>query len=1040
MSQDQSNHKPPGLIYILIHHKVAANLLMIFLLMAGLVSISKINFRFFPVFSIDIISIVVPWPGSNAEDVESSITSIIEREVRTLDNVKKMNSTASNNFSTTVLEYEEGTDMGEALDKVKEQVSRITSLPRDSEEPQVSLINFHDTVAKMVISTDGSVEELRPLVKKFERELLDLGISKIDIAGLPKKEIAIQVPMLNMVDLGLSIRQIADKVGQISQDIPAGEIGNIEATRRLRTQDQKRGESSFADLIIRSNKKGEHLRLQDIATVSERKQKQQISIYYKGREAVEFTLKQTETSDSLGMAKIMHKWLDETRPNLPQSVTIDAYKERWKWIRDRLNMLLKNGATGLVLVVLILFLFLNFRVAFWVAIGIPTSFMATIAIVYGMGGSINMISMFALIMSLGIIVDDAIVVGEDATAHFQRGESPSQAVEGGAMRMLAPVVSSSLTTIATFLPLMIIGGIIGKVLIDLPVVVVCVIIASLFESFLILPGHLRHSMRNMSHATISPIRRRLDGWFDGFRDKKFRKVLAWSVNHRGITIALIFSSLIIAVGVMVGGRLAFSFFPTPEGDNLTASYSFVSGTPKAKVSDFSNYLNKTLEETEKYFGGKVVEIVVANVGRSGSDDRDNIKITDQVGMLYIELVDADNRDIRMSDFIKEWKSRIKHVAGLDSLNVSEIRQGPPGSDVDLQILGTDVNLLKLALNETKDFIGRLDGVLSVEDNLPYGQDQIVYSLNADGKSLGLTTAEISSQLRSAYDGAEAQVYTVNEDEIEVNVILPEEERARLSSLDDFMIILQDGNAVRFMDIVELDSKRGFDVLRHFDGKLSANISTEINQNQVVPADIIEQLNTKFLPELQAKYNVNISFEGKNAEERDTMRDMLTGLMIAFGLMYIVLAWVFGSYGWPLVVMSAIPFGLVGAIGGHFLMGIDLTILSLFGLFGLSGIVVNDSIILVTFYKSLRKSGMEIQDAVIEATCQRLRAVLLTSFTTIAGLLPLLFETSFQAKFLIPMAVSISFGLAFATLLVLFFIPTLLLTYENSLVKIRTWRN
>jgi len=886
--------------------------------------------------------------------------------------------------------------MGEALDKVKEKISRITSFPSDAEEPQVSLLNFYDNLARMVISTEGTVEELRPLVKKFERELLERGISKIDINGLPEKEIAVQVPTVNLVDLGLSVRQLADKIGQISKDIPAGEIGNVEATRRLRTQDQKRGESSFNDLVIRSNKKGEYLRLGDIATINERRQKEQVSIFYKGRAAVEFTLKQTENSDSLEMAEIMNKWLDETRPNLPKSVSIAVYNQRWQAIKDRLNMLMKNGATGLLLVVIILFLFLNFRVAFWVAVGIPTSFMATIAIIYGIGNTINMISMFGLIMSLGIIVDDAIVVGEDATAHFQMGEGTSQAVEGGATRMLAPVISSSLTTVAAFLPLMIVGGIIGKILIDLPVVVICVIIASLFESFLVLPGHLRHGMRNMSHETLSPIRKKLDGWFAYFRDQKFRKVLTLAINFRGVTLTLIIACLIIAIGVLKGGRLAFSFFPTPEGDNLTASFSFVSGTPKEKVREFADYLNKTLEDTEKYFGEELVEVVVTNVGKSGDANRDNLKTSDQVGMLYVELVKADTRKVRMADFIREWKNKTSNVAGLESLNISEIRQGPPGSDVDLQILGEEVHQLKLAVNEAKDFIGRLNGVLSVEDNLPYGQDQIIYSLNADGKSLGLTTAEVSAQLRAAYDGAEAQVYTVDEDEIEVNVILPESERARLASLDDFMIILQDGNAVRFMDIVELDSKRGFDVLRHSEGKLAAIISTEINQNLVVPADIIEQLQEEFLPALREKYSVTTSFEGKNADEKETLGDMLTGLFIALALIYIILAWVFGSYGWPLVVMSAIPFGLVGAIFGHLFMGIDLTILSLFGLFGLSGIVVNDSIILVTFYKHLRASGMAIKDAVVEAACQRLRAVLLTSFTTIAGLLPLLFETSLQA--------------------------------------------
>jgi len=1030
--------KLPGLIYTFIHHNVAANLLMVLMLMLGLVSVLQINFRFFPVFSVDAIYITVPWPGSTAEDVETSITNIVEREVRTLDNVDKMTSTASNNLSITILEYEEGTDMSAALDKVKEKISGITSFPSDAEEPRVSLFNFYDNLARMVISTEGTIEELRPLAKKFERELLELGISKIEITGLPEKEIAIQVPMSNMVNLGLSTRQLANKISQISRDIPAGEIGNIEATRRLRTQDQKRDEASFADLIIRSNKKGEHLRLGDIATIRERQQKEQQSIYYKGRPAVEFTLKQTENSDSLEMAEIMNKWLAATMPNLPQSVTIKVYNQRWQAIKDRLNMLLKNGVTGLLLVVIILFLFLNSRVAFWVAIGIPTSFMATIAILYGIGNTINMISMFGLIMSLGIIVDDAIVVGEDATAHFQMGERSSQAVEGGAARMLAPVISSSLTTIAAFLPLMIVGGIIGKILIDLPIVVICVILASLLESFLVLPGHLRHGMRNMRHDTLSSVRKKLNYWFESFKDRIFRKVLTLAINFRGVTLALIIACLILAVGLMKSGRLAFSFFPSPEGDNLVASFSFVSGTPKNKVLEFANYLNKTLGKTEEHFGSKLVKVAVTSVGKSGDLNRDNLKTGDQVGMLYVELVKADTREVRMANFIQQWKKQTVNVSGLESLNIAEIRQGPPGSDVDLQILGTDVNALKLAVNEAKEYISGLNGVLSVTDNLPYGQDQIIYRLNADGKSLGLTTAEISSQLRAAYDGAEAQVYTVDEGEIEVNVILPESERARLASLDDFMIILADGNAVRFVDLVELESQRGFDVLLHSEGKLAATVSTEINQGLVVPADIIEQLNQEFLPNLKEKYAVITSFEGKNADEKETLGDMLTGLYVALALIYIILAWVFGSYGWPLVVMITIPFGLVGAVAGHYFLGLDLTILSLFGLFGLSGIVVNDSIILVTFYKQLRQKGMQVKHAVIEAACQRLRAVLLTSFTTIAGLLPLLFEKSLQAKFLIPMAVSISFGLAFATFLVLFFVPALLSIYEDAFNKVNAW--
>ncbi|MBE0438965.1 MAG: efflux RND transporter permease subunit [Gammaproteobacteria bacterium] len=1018
-------------IALFAQHKVAANLLMIIMILAGLTSLSRLNTQFFPTFALDIINVRVEWRGASAEDVEDAISSRVEQELRSIDFVDKMTSTSSYGMSVVTLTFEEGTDMGKALDQVKDQVAQLRNLPTDSETPEVTLVTRYEGVARMLITTDGSLGELRHLVHKIEHDLLDRGISRISITGLPKEEIAIQMSTRQLESLGMSLANVGQRVSELSRDLPAGEIGNDATARQLRSLDQRRDALAFAQLPLKADYKGGLLYLGDVADVERRPMRKQVSVYYQGKPAVEIELQRTENADSLKSAKILDQWLQDNKSQLPHGVTIEVYDASWKLIKERMNLLLNNGLGGLVLVIAILFLFLHGRVAIWVAIGIPISFMATLFVMYIFGGSINMISLFGLIMALGIIVDDAIVVGEDGLAHYQSGEHSLEAAEGGARRMLAPVISSSLTTISSFLPLMLIGGTMGNILFDIPFVVICVIIASLFESFLILPGHLRHAFHKIHHADPKPFRHWLDQKFNFLRDDLFRPIVVAAVKYRWVTISMALALLILAISLLAGGRVHFTFFPSPEGTNINANARFTAGTPSSKVEAFLAHVNDALELTKNELGPELVVVAVTRIGSaSTAGQRSSSQVDERFGSVQVELVSPDHRDVRNSEFLRVWRQNVTLPAGIETFTISERRTGPPGSDIDIRLSGADAETLKKAAYEVAEALKHYPGVSAIEDDMPYGQEQLIYRVKGQGDVLGLTANNVGQQLRAAFDGQLVQIFQDGDDEVEVRVMLPDSERNTLSTLENFMIRLPNGGSAPLTSVVDFEARRGFDVLRHTDSQLAIHITATVDSTLNNSNLIIKDVQQSVIPDLISRYGVSVAYEGRAEEQADTIGDMKQGLILAFILIYLILAWVFSSYGWPLVVMTAIPFGLIGALFGHWLMGIDLTILSLFGIFGLSGIVVNDSIILVTFFKHQREKGIATDEAIINSATQRLRAVLLTSLTTIGGLTPLLFETSMQAQFLIPMAVSISFGLMFATVLVLLVIPALLSVHES----------
>lgn len=1031
-----TSHKT-DLIGLFAHHRVAANLLMVVMILAGVLALDRLNVQFFPTFDLDVVTVRVIWTGASAEDVEDAITVPLEQRLRTVDNLDRLTSTSTQGIASITLELDEGADPLLALDEIRRLVDEFRNFPLDAEKPIVALATRHESVARVLITGLEDPAEMRRLARRFEDELLAAGIDKVEIGGLPEEEISIEVDNDRLRELGLGLEGIGDRVGAFSRDLPAGSIGRDEGTRELRSLDKRRDALGFAGLPVKT---GEETRiaLGDIAAIERLPQDGGVWLSHEGERVVELRLQRSEQGNSLVAARILENWLEETRPQLPPGVELVVFDESWQLIAERIGLLLKNGAGGLVLVVAILYVFLAGRVAFWVAWGIPVSFMATLFILYLAGGSIDMISLFALIMALGIIVDDAIVVGEDALAHYQAGEPPLLAAEGGARRMLAPVLASSLTTIAAFLPLMLVGGRIGNIMFAIPLVIVSVIIASVIESFFVLPGHLRHSFVHAHKVGPRSLRKRLEQGFNHFRDRLFRPLAQRAIDFPFATLSGALALLLVAIGLLAGGRINFVFFPTPEAQIITAEAAFVAGTPRVRVDAFLAHLEESLAATEEALGeGRLVRLAVAIHGaRAGSGHGGGSGAAgEQLGALEVELMPPDARSVRNEALVRAWRERIELPAGLEAFTITSRRAGPPGRDLTVRLTGAGPAELKEAALALGEVLAGTPGVGEVSDDLAYGREQLIYSLTPAGEALGLTVEDLGRQLRTAFDGQLVQLFQDGPDEVEVRVRLPEAERASLGSLYRLNIQLPSGESVPLTSVASWHARPGFEVLRHAEGRLAVEISADVDPTRTTADAVIAALEADTLPELKRRFSIDYSFEGRSADQRDTLGDMRKGLLLGLILIYLILAWVFASYGWPLVVMAIIPFGLTGALFGHWLMGIDLTLLSLFGLFGLSGIVVNDSIILVSFYKRLREQGMAVREALLEASCQRLRAVLLTSLTTIAGLMPLLFETSFQAQFLIPMATSIAFGLGFATVLVLFVIPALLSMYEDAAILI-----
>ena len=1040
----RSSAPAAGLIATMARHKVAANILMLLMMVSGLWGLANLNRQFLPTFTFDSVLITVDWPGTTAQDVDVGIAQPIELALKELENVKKLSITSRPGSAQATIEVTEGADPQTVVEDVNRILSQLNTLPGDAREPVVRRAQNYERMGRFVLTTGGTAEELWNRARQLERELLNAGIDKVTLGGLPREEILIEVPIERLTNLQLSLPQIADIIDSLSQNFSAGRFGRNDGSRELRSAAQRRDPLEFASLEL-SLTDGRNLRLGDIAEISRRPAESQPSIRYNGKLAVEFNLQRLPNNDLLSQAGILQDWIAKKSSDgsLPAGFEITLYNERWKLLQQRINLLLKNAAGGLALVVLMLLLFLDRRLTTWVAVGIPISFLATFFFMASAGKTINMISLFGLIMALGIVVDDAVVVGENMFSRLERGADAASAAIGSARQMLPPVMASSLTTVAAFLPLLLVGGVIGQILRDIPLVVICVILASLVECFLVLPGHLRHSLANYKpKARASRLRERLNRGFDRVRNHHFRRLSHWCFEYRGFTLGTTFAILVVSFALVAGGKLKFLFFPSIESDSILATVEYSAGTRPETTRKYLARLEQALYQAEKKLvdeNGILVKTVIVSEGQSFSvGRRSSVSAGDQFGGIFVGMQTGE-RPFSNNELIREWKKLAAEESepGLQNLRISALRGGPPGEAIEFNIRGSDIGNLKAAAEEFKAILRNYDGVHNIQDTLPYGNEEYLFQLSPLARSLNFSVVDIGRQLRSAFEGIEVQTFQEQNSEIQVRLQLPEQQRNLVSSLGRLPV--RRGSAVIPLgDLVDFQIGRGLDQIERIDGAPTVIVKARVDSTVANANEIIARLRTEEVPELIRKYGFDYSFGGSRENQRETLGDMRTGVLIGIVLIYLILAWVFSSYTRPLIVIAAIPFGIAGGLYGHYIMGINLTVLSMFGFFGLSGIVINNSIVLLTFYDDLRARGMAPLDAAVEAACRRLRAVVVTSLTTIGGLTPIMFETSRQAQFLIPMAVSLVFGLALGAFLILLVVPSLTVMSENLGASLRAF--
>ncbi|MFP6741881.1 MAG: efflux RND transporter permease subunit, partial [Alphaproteobacteria bacterium] len=881
----------------------------------------------------------------------------------------------------------------------------------------------YDNITRLLVSGPYGEAALKVQAKTIREDLLAAGIDKDDLIGVRDEEIWIEIEPATLRRLDLTLGDIAARIAETSQDMPSGDTSGG-AERQIRSIGLMKSAAALGDVEIRALANGEKVYLRDIATLSERFDDGGVTVRQGGQAAIEIHVQRALKADALTLADTVDEYLVDLGARLPDNLSVIQYDVAADLIRGRLNLLLYNGAGGLVLVIVILFVFLNMRVAFWVAVGIPVSLLATMVAMLATGQSINMVSMFGLIMALGIIVDDAIVVGEHAEARFRAGMSPLDAAEAGAKRMAAPVLCASLTTIAAFVPLLVISDIIGEIIAAIPFVVIAVIIASLVESFLILPGHLRGALGQAGDTPSRP-RQWFNGHFDSFRDGTFRRFIVVSLRWRYVTVATALAAFILCIGLVVGGRVGFVFFPSPEVDWVYANVEMVAGTPRGDTEAMIDELERSLKATEATLTGGESALVNLSVGKIGTSvGRGAVGIPgDHMGGLIVELVPTDERHVASPDFIAAWRAAVIALPGLKTLTIVAARGGPPGREIDVRLSGTDAASLKAAASEVKGLLARYPGVSDIEDDLPYGKQETILEVNTRGRAMGFNTQIVGRQVRNAFEGAIAKRFPRGDEEVLVRVRYPRS-AVGTAALDSLYLRGPTGAEVPLGDVVDRRDSRGFARIKRENGSRQVSVTAEIDKQVTSNDEILNALERDGLADIARRHNVTASFAGKSEEQATTLGDMRAGAMVGLSAIYLILAWVFASYTRPLVVMSVIPLGFVGAALGHFTMGYDLTVLSLIALIGLSGIVVNDSIILVTSIDGRLRAGEPLMEAIAAGSQDRLRAVILTSATTIGGLTPLMFETSLQAQFLLPMAITITFGLAVATLLVLIVVPAL----------------
>ncbi|MCR8548696.1 efflux RND transporter permease subunit [Salipiger sp. P9] len=1032
-----------GILSYFTRHPTVANLLLVLLLASGLLAVPNMRAQFFPDVVDDDVTVSVTWDGAGAEDVDSGIVQVLEPTLLAVEGVVNSESLSREGRASIDLEFEPGYDMMKAVDDVQAAVDAITTLPEEADDPSITSGGWRDRVTDVVITGPVAVGQLGRFADEFVVRLFAEGVTRTTIRGLAAPQVIIEVPSQNLIAYDVTMQEISQAIAGEVDANPAGDVAGANA--RVRTGVEKRSAEDIAAIVLRSERDGTKLTVGDVAAVRV-EGIDRARTYFVGEDpAISIRVDRSAKGDAIEIQQQVEQVAREFQAALPEGTTVDLIRTRAEAITGRLNILIDNGATGLVLVLVLLFLFLNARTAMWVAAGIPTSMLAALALMYASGLTINMISLFALIITLGIVVDDAIVVGEHADHMSRHGLGPVEAAETAAKRMALPVFSSTLTTVIAFFGLTVIGGRFGDMIGDIPFTVIAVLLASLVECFLILPNHMSHAIKASAKEHWYDLPSRLvNRGFRWIRENLFRPFMGLVIRARYAVLAAAVLALASQASLLIRGDVQWRFFNAPEQPSVTGNFAMAPGATRQDTIEQMRMLQEMTEqlgaEYEERYGRNPLDYVIAEIGGNagrglaGTDSKD----ADQLGGISIELIDADLRPYSSFAFVGELQERVTRHPMVETISFRGWRSGPGGDALDVQFYGATAGTLKGAAEDLKTAMLRFPEVSAVEDNLSYDKEELVLELTPQGKALGFTIDALGTVLRHRLGGIEAATYPDGPRSAAIRVELPESELTA-DFLERMRMRTPEGAYVPLADIVSVTRQDGFSTVRRENGLRLISVTGDISEDDPERAtEVMQALQDEILPTIAAERQVEWRLSGLSEQERDFMADAQTGLILVLLGIYLVLSWVFASWTRPLVVMSIIPFGLVGAIYGHALWEVPLSMFTVVGLLGMTGIIINDSIVLVTQIDEYAPDRGIFQ-AIIDGAADRLRAVFLTTATTVLGLAPLLYERSADAQFLKPTVITLVYGLGFGMLLVLLVVPALIAVQHDIARRVSAFR-
>ena len=1007
----------------MVHNRVTPNIIMLVFILGGLFVTTKIKQEVFPEFELDAVVINMAYPGSSPEEVEQGIILAIEEGIRGLDGVKEVSATAAEGSANVIAELMEDVDSQKVYQDIKQEIDRITTFPEDAEEPQVSLALHRREVLQIQLYGNVSEWVLRELAEEVRDRLLqDAKITQVDLRGARDYEINVEVSQDTLRTYNLTLDDIASKIKTTAVEVPGGSIETKGGDILLRIKQRPDWADEFAQILVVSTPKGTVLHLEDLAKVTDDFEQADRLAIYNGSRSIGLAVYRVGRQTPIGVADAVKRTMSQIEKDLPLGINWAINRDFSKIYRQRLTLLLRNGFYGLVLVLGLLTLFLEFKLAFWVTLGIPTSFLGAFLFLPQMDVTINMISMFAFIIALGIVVDDAIVAGENIYEYRNRGMGLVEAAILGARDVAVPISFSILTNIIAFLPLCFIPGVMGKFFKVIPLVVITVFTISWVEALFILPAHLAHSDGKKSSRLYNFLHKRQQRFsqkFIRFVENVYGPFLDRCIKYRYVTIALGVMVFITVIGYVFSGRIGIIFMPKAESDRAVVTATLPYGSAFVRAEKVCDKLVKAAKEVAENNGGeKLVEGIFALI------DENVVEVT-----MY--LTDPDVRPVGTSKVANKWRENVGQILGLESLKFESDRGGPGGGAVlTIELSHRDIDVLDRASTALAGTLSEFQNVKDIDDGYTPGKEQFDFEIRPEGESLGLTAYEVAKQVRNAFYGAEALRQQRGRNEVKVKVRLPENQRDSEYSLEQLLVKTPFGLDVPLMQIADVKRGRAYTTISRRNARRTVTVTADVEPISET-SKIQAALDTEILPKLAIDYpGLSYGYEGKQADFSESMKSLVSGFILALFGIFVLLAIPFRSYLQPAIVMVAVPFGIIGAILGHILMGYSLSIMSMMGIIALSGVVVNDSLILIDYSNRLRSKGKSAFNALHAAGIRRFRPIILTSLTTFGGLTPMIFETSRQARFMIPMAISLGYGILFSTAITLVLVPSLTMVLED----------